>query len=40
VTYFGDYGVAYALGVLSYLMVLFVAVYYLRYSVKKSIYEA
>lgn len=40
VTYFGDYGVANALGVLSYLMVLFVAVYYLRYSVKKSIYEA
>jgi ABC-type spermidine/putrescine transport system permease subunit I len=40
VTYFGDYGVANALGVLSYVMVLFVAVYYLRYSVKKSIYEA
>lgn len=40
VTYFGDYGVANALGVLSYLMVLFVAIYYLRYSVKKSIYEA
>ena len=40
VTYFGDWGVANALGVLSYLMVLFVAVYYLRYSVKKSIYEA
>jgi ABC-type spermidine/putrescine transport system permease subunit I len=40
VTYFGDWGVANALGVLSYLMVLFVAIYYLRYSVKKSIYEA
>jgi putative spermidine/putrescine transport system permease protein len=40
VTYFGDYGVANSLGVLSYLMVLFVAVYYLRYSVRKGIYEA
>lgn len=40
VTYFGDYGVANALGVLSYLMVLITAIYYLRYSVKKGIYEA
>jgi ABC-type sugar transport system permease subunit len=39
VTYFGDYGVANALGVLSYLMVLITAIYYLRYSVKKGIYE-
>lgn len=40
VTYFGDYGVANALGVLSYLMVLFMAVYYLRYTVRTSIYES
>lgn len=40
VTYFGDWGVANALGVLSYLMVLVMAIYYLRYSVRKSIYEA
>jgi putative spermidine/putrescine transport system permease protein len=40
VTYFGDYGVANALGVLSYLMVLVMAIYYLRYSVRKGIYEA
>ncbi|MBE7556165.1 MAG: ABC transporter permease subunit [Anaerolineales bacterium] len=40
VTYFGDYGVANALGVLSYLMVLLTAIYYLRYSVRKGIYEA
>lgn len=40
VTYFGDYGVANALGVISYLMVLITAIYYLRYSVKKGIYEA
>lgn len=39
VTYFGDWGVANALGVLSYVMVLFTAVYYLRYTVRKSIYE-
>jgi putative spermidine/putrescine transport system permease protein len=39
VTYFGDYGVANALGVLSYLMVLVMAIYYLRYSVRKGIYE-
>jgi putative spermidine/putrescine transport system permease protein len=40
VTYFGDWGVANALGVLSYLMVLVMAIYYLRYSVRKGIYEA
>jgi putative spermidine/putrescine transport system permease protein len=40
VTYFGDWGVANALGVLMYLMVLIMAIYYLRYSVKKGIYEA
>lgn len=40
VTYFGDYGVANALGVFSYLMVLLTAIYYLRYSVRKGIYEA
>ncbi|MEJ2555835.1 MAG: ABC transporter permease subunit [Anaerolineae bacterium] len=40
VTYFGDWGVANALGVLTYLMVLIMAIYYLRYSVRKGIYEA
>lgn len=40
VTYFGDWGVANALGVLSYVMVLVMAIYYLRYSVRKGIYEA
>jgi putative spermidine/putrescine transport system permease protein len=40
VTYFGDYGVANSLGVFSYLMVLITAIYYLRYSVRKGIYEA
>lgn len=40
VTYFGDYGVANSLGVLSYLLVLITAIYYLRYSVRKGIYEA
>jgi ABC-type spermidine/putrescine transport system permease subunit I len=40
VTYFGDYGVANALGVISYLMVLVTAIFYLRYSVRKGIYEA
>ena len=40
VTYFGDYGVANALGVFTYLMVLVTAIYYLRYSVRKGIYEA
>lgn len=39
VNYFGDWGVANALGVLSYLMVLFAAIYYLRYAVRKGIYE-
>lgn len=39
VTYFGDYGVANALGVFSYLMVLIMAIYYLRYSVRRGIYE-
>jgi ABC-type spermidine/putrescine transport system permease subunit I len=39
VTYFGDWGVANALGVLSYLMVLLTAVYYLRYTVRRGIYE-
>lgn len=39
VTYFGDYGVANALGTLSYLMVLVLAIYYLRYAVRKGIYE-
>ncbi len=39
VTYFGDWGVANALGVLSYLMVLIMAIYYLRYSVRRGIYE-
>jgi ABC-type spermidine/putrescine transport system permease subunit I len=40
VTYFGDYGVANSLGVMSYLLVLITAIYYLRYSVRKGIYEA
>lgn len=40
VTYFGDWGVANALGVLSYLMVLLMAVYYLRYTVRRGIYES
>ncbi len=39
VTYFGDWGVANALGVMSYLMVLIMAVYYLRYTVRRGIYE-
>jgi len=39
VTYFGDYGVANALGTLSYLMVLALAIYYLRYTVRRGIYE-
>lgn len=39
VTYFGDWGVANALGVMSYLMVLLTAVYYLRYAVRRGIYE-
>lgn len=40
VTYFGDYGVANALGTLAYIMVLVTAIYYLRYTVKRSVYEA
>lgn len=39
VTYFGDYGVANALGSLAYLMVLVAAIYYLRYTVRRGIYE-
>jgi putative spermidine/putrescine transport system permease protein len=40
VTYFGDYGVANALGTIAYIMVLFIAIYYLRYTVKRGVYEA
>ena len=40
VTYFGDYGVANALGTIAYIMVLVTAVYYLRYAVKRGVYEA
>ena len=39
VTYFGDYGVANALGTLAYLMVFVAAIYYLRYTVKRGVYE-
>lgn len=39
VTYFGDWGVANALGVMSYLMVLIMAAYYLRYTVRRGVYE-
>ncbi len=39
VNYFGDWGVANALGAITYLMVLAAAVYYLRYTVRKGIYE-
>lgn len=39
VTYFGDWGVANALGVFSYLIVVVTAVYYLRYTVQRGIYE-
>lgn len=39
VTYFGDYGVANALGTLAYLMVLVAAIYYLRYTVRRGVYE-
>ena len=34
VTYFNDWGVANALGVISYLIVMFFAFYYLQYMVK------
>jgi putative spermidine/putrescine transport system permease protein len=40
VTYFGDYGVANALGVLAYLIVLVAAVYYLRNTVRQGVYES
>jgi ABC-type spermidine/putrescine transport system permease subunit I len=40
VTYFGDYGVANALGTVAYVLVLVTAIYYLRYTVKRSVYEA
>ena len=40
VTYFGDYGVANALGTITYLMVLVAAVYYLRHALRRSIYDA
>jgi putative spermidine/putrescine transport system permease protein len=39
VTYFGDYGVANALGTITYVMVLVTAIYYLRYTVKRGVYE-
>lgn len=39
VNYFGDYGVANALGVFSYLMVSLLAVYYIRSMMKKGLYE-
>ena len=39
VNYFGDYGVANALGVFSYFIVGFLAIYYVRNMVKKGIYE-
>lgn len=39
VNYFGDWGVANALGTITYLMVLVAAIYYLRYTVRKGIYE-
>lgn len=40
VTYFGDYGVANALGVLAYIIVLVAAVYYLRNTVRQGVYES
>ncbi|MCL7453563.1 MAG: ABC transporter permease subunit [Anaerolineae bacterium] len=39
VTYFGDYGVANALGTIAYILVVFTAVYYLRYTVRREVYE-
>src|SRR5665648_222829 len=39
VNYFGDYGVANALGVLSYIMVSLLAIYYVRSMMKKGLYE-
>ena len=38
VTYFGDWGVANALGTVSYVLVLFAALYYLRYNLKQGVY--
>lgn len=39
VTYFGDWGVANALGTVSYILVLITALYYLRYTLKQGVYE-
>ncbi|MEA3334268.1 MAG: ABC transporter permease subunit [Chloroflexota bacterium] len=39
VTYFGDWGVANALGTVSYVLVLVAAIYYLRYNLKQGVYE-
>jgi len=39
VTYFGDWGIANALGVISYLMVSAAAIYYMRYIVGRGIYQ-
>ena len=39
VNYFGDYGVANALGVFSYIMVSLLAIYYVRSMMKKGLYE-
>lgn len=39
VTYFGDWGVANALGTVSYVIVLITAIYYLRYTLKQGVYE-
>lgn len=39
VTYFGDWGTANALGVISYLMVFAAAIYYMRYIVGRGVYQ-
>jgi len=39
VNYFGDYGVANALGVFSYIIVSLLAIYYVRSMMKKGLYE-
>jgi len=39
VNYFGDYGVANALGVFSYILVSLLAIYYVRSMMKKGIYD-
>jgi ABC-type spermidine/putrescine transport system permease subunit I len=39
VNYFGDYGVANALGVFSYIMVSLLALYYVRSMMKKGLYD-